>query len=102
MNRKQILEEAWALLQQPNAWTRLTNARNGKLSPVGARDDSAVCFCSVGAVLRVAGEVGGLEAYEHLNKTSFSEAAYGIVALNDRVTSVQELAPIWQKAIDTA
>lgn len=53
MKASEGLRQAAALLEAPGAWTKHTSAKNIHGHPVGPCDDSAVSFCSIGAMHRV-------------------------------------------------
>ena len=51
----QILKEARELLSSESRWTQGVIARDVIGVPVGAESDEAVCYCSLGAIDKVAG-----------------------------------------------
>lgn len=118
-NALQILEEAWALLQQPDGWTRGSFAANKAGTPTTIQDPTATCFCSLGAVGRVAGTDGEFlernkphrysqEAAAHEAYTILTQAARevrntsSIIAINDGASSLKSIAPLWERAIELA
>jgi hypothetical protein len=40
----------FAVISDPNNWTKNTAARNAKGFPVSSRDEKAVCWCSAGVI----------------------------------------------------
>lgn len=102
MNAREILEQSWALIQQPGKWTQGVYAKNTIGKPVGIRSEDATCFCSMGALWRVSSGSEALELFEKLNAVSMRMTGTGIVKLNDAAKSVQELAPVWEEAIRSA
>lgn len=55
MKTSEILTKARELIDSPDKWTQRFYARNENNAAVTVNDDSAVCFCSIGAVHRAAG-----------------------------------------------
>ena len=48
-------DRAWKLLEDPKRWTRGVFARDEAGKKVQSTDESAVCFCVMGAISRVYG-----------------------------------------------
>lgn len=55
MKTSEILTKARELIDTPDKWTQRFYARDEHNASVTVGDDSAVCFCSLGAVHRAAG-----------------------------------------------
>ena len=93
----ELLTQARALLADPEHWTKGAYARGTKGEPMSPTDNSAVCFCSVGAILRVAGhdEDG---AYHHLQRVCIRETSLSLVTMND-TRSHPEVLAVWDIAI---
>ena len=105
----ELLTEGRALLTPAEARTRLVLARNKKGEAVPPFSDSAVCFCSIGALHRVGGPTTDLDpkydAVDFLNQAvwELQPLHAGIVNLNDdpKVTHDQILA-VWDRALELA
>lgn len=54
MTAEQILAAAEALITPPERWTRHHAARDATGKPVYASDETAVCWCGLGAIQKVA------------------------------------------------
>lgn len=57
-NITNILIAAKALIDTPEKWIKGSNAEDGNGIVVSLEDKRAVCFCTVGAVLRVSEDIG--------------------------------------------
>lgn len=57
-NITDILVKAKALIDTPEKWIKGSNAEDGNGVVVSLEDKRAVCFCTVGAVLRVSEDIG--------------------------------------------
>lgn len=55
MTPKEVLIAARALISDPSKWTQQEYARDDASNGVGSLDESAVCWCSYGAIERAAG-----------------------------------------------
>lgn len=53
MSTKQILQEAYNLIENPEHWTQVVLARDTDGNSVEPCDPTAVCFCAIGALYRV-------------------------------------------------
>lgn len=80
MQTVEILKAARALIDTPEKWTRGVYARDLAGGDVHPSDDRAVCFCSKGALMRIAGL--GDDYTKAREKLSEHVGAY-IVQFND-------------------
>lgn len=55
MDTIDVLKQVKEKILAPANWTQGTYARNSSDAPVDAKDESAVCFCLIGAVQSVTG-----------------------------------------------
>lgn len=55
---RETLIKAKALITDPKNWTQGAYARTGDGVPVPLSHSAAVCFCSMGAIRRISGELG--------------------------------------------
>lgn len=97
----QTLEEAWALLQKPGVWIQRNYALNSFGASVDPRQETACYFCSVGAIYRQTGW-GNSEAQGYLRQAAEELHNEPPQRVNDSAKSVQDLAPMWERAIELA
>lgn len=62
MDPKQILTRAREILTPPKAWTRGTLARDKNHNSTNLYGEDAICFCSIGAIVRAAHQLNAHEA----------------------------------------
>lgn len=86
MKTSEVLSRAKELISKPENWTRAAFARDKDGTSVSWSSPDAVCFCSVGAVRRVAKEEGS-EA-----ETPLRLVMKSIVDYNDYRTHPEVLA----------
>ncbi|RJQ27111.1 hypothetical protein C4577_02200 [Candidatus Parcubacteria bacterium] len=43
----------YELLEDPNRWCKQYMALNSKLNPTGCRNEDAICWCGMGAIIKV-------------------------------------------------
>lgn len=105
MTKQQILADlqaAWALIDSPEKWTQDVPARDKEGGIVAPSEDSAVCWCSWGAVYKVTTPEGqNICDYSRLDPVieylkEFCEQS--IVYFNDSHTW-PEVRDVWQRAI---
>lgn len=53
MTPVEILKAARELIAKPERWTRGCGARDASGEDVEARSDAAICWCAIGAIVRV-------------------------------------------------
>ena len=105
MKPSELLTKAKAVIADPRRWTQGWYAKDAEGQPVGSRKSYAVCWCSVGALDKVAYE-------ENTYKTFFAATEYlGVVAdefgcssipdLNDH-SSHETVMKAWDRAIKLA
>lgn len=61
MTPAEILRKARALIDAPEKWTRGALARDADRIPQWPADESATCFCSLGAIVKASGREAGQE-----------------------------------------
>lgn len=93
MKAKEILIEAANLLET-KGWTQDAFARDANGMGIKSHEESAVCFCTIGALNRVSGEnvvrrldTEGNKAYEYLRD---SIGGWGIAEWNDSYDRTKE------------
>lgn len=108
-----ILTKARELISKPNGWTQGSFARDDEARGVDATSDSAVCFCSMGALHRATNDlyntdmqnINMAEAHAiHALVNSLPPAFHGdIVIFNDSHNTNQDrVLEAFNKAIDYA
>lgn len=114
MSVAQVLKDAKALIADESHWTQGTSARDKDGWPLSDNaSPAAVCWCSIGALARVAdtGPAAPFHLYPtaryYLNAAAAKAAAPGshsgksIVNFNDTHTHA-EVMEVWNKAIQLA
>lgn len=97
-----LLKKARELISAPNHWTTEFNAKNAAGYPVASIDETAVCFCSIGALLHYVrnGNHLFISANEKL-RDSMNKMSSGLTFVwqyNDSHTHSEVLA-LWDKTI---
>ena len=94
-----ILKAARDLIAKPENWTKGAFARSAKGNRVRAAYKGAVCFCSIGALMKVKGE-DYTDAINFLRR-ELPDGSMGIMAFNDS-HSHAEVLDLFSKAITAA
>lgn len=99
----EILRKAKALIDAPEKWTQRQYARNHAGDPICVLDDSATCFCVVGALARSAEvephEIEGGPFFDLLRDA----CGGGVISFNDReYTCHDDVMAIFDRAIELA
>lgn len=109
MTPKENLEQAWELISQPGRWTQGVLARTKEGRTAHYTEDKAHCFCAVGAVRKVAADANRVDfsaesdlAEELLDSAAVVLFKKHIPYANDKVSSVVELKPMFDLAIEYA
>lgn len=93
MKDSERLQAAWNELQEPGKWTKGAFARDSSGRTVFMGDPSACSWCSLGVAVR----------YQAPSKYLRQALRVGSVGrVNDNAESVQDLAPMWERAINLA
>lgn len=92
-----ILREARKLIERPEAWTQGVWARNAAGAEVEESSSDAVCWCSVGAIFRVAPR----QNYDVIRALAALTGGMSPIAFNDTHTHAEVLAAL-DKAIALA
>lgn len=107
MNAAEILTKAKALIDTPDKWTKGEFARDKNGSRVDANSNYAVCFCSIGAIRKVAPcrgseyERGYISALQALATACGKEpAVYNDFATHEDVMEKFDRAIEWAKHND--
>lgn len=103
MNVLEHMQAARDLIADPERWTQGAYARDEYGEGVDACDETAVCWCSIGALRKVFAEAECVpdSIHDAYKRISESFGVYGNLAnKNDDYTHAQVLAA-WDKAIAT-
>lgn len=85
MTPVEILTKARALIEKPENWTQYVYARDIYGNPIVALEKEAACFCSYGAVDRVAGsEEIAATALGPLGDAAWAVGKMSVSMVNDR------------------
>ena len=98
MKDSTALIKAFDLISTPGKWTKGTYARDISGEEVYPDSESAVCFCSLGALMKVTnGDCGRAKWFLY-------GAEHSVVDINDTADSVDdgELVEMWMTAIFVA
>lgn len=99
------LKAAKALIADPKNWLQGGYARDaqGVNEYLMGNDEGAICFCSLGALQKVANTMHeeDTDAYEVLTQTAIALGATSVPSYNDNHTHAEVMA-FWDKAIETA
>lgn len=105
MKPSELLTKAKALIADPKHWTQGWYAKDAKGHSTVPSTPNAVCWCSVGAIDKVAREENTyspkLEAAKYLTKVSAECGYSGIPDFNDS-SSHETVMKAWDKAIKLA
>ena len=105
MKPSELLIKAKAVIADPKHWTQGWYAHNADGFDVGSCEPEAVCWCSVGALDKVAHEEGAVdarfEAASYLFKVADEFGCSDIPDLNDH-SSHETVMKAWDKAIKLA
>ena len=71
MNKVDFIKAARALITKPENWTTGVFARNDVLDEVDPTDETATCFCTLGALAKVADDND-----DHLNQSRIIQKMY--------------------------
>ncbi len=107
MNTLEILTKGLELIRDPKHWTKNVLAKDSENRDVDPMAPSAVCWCSIGALVKAEGNGMQGEAYhEALCALEAAEGAAGfyrewVSVFNDTHTHT-EVVKVWEKAIEHA
>ncbi len=105
MKPSELLTKAKAVIADPKHWTQGWYAKDAEGQPVGPRESYAVCWCSLGALDKVAHEENTyktcLAATGYLFEASAECGYIGIPYFNDN-SSHEAVMRAWDKAIKLA
>ena len=105
MKPSELLTKAKALIADPEHWTKGWYAHNAEGQDVGPAEPDAVCWCSLGALEKVAHEEhtcgACLAATRYLAKVSDECGYSGIPYFNDN-SSHETVMKAWDRAIELA
>lgn len=84
MNKVDFIKAARALITTPENWTTGVFARNAALDEVDPTDETATCFCALGALAKVAND-NHLNSHRIIQKMYAYTDTYGksIASFND-------------------
>ena len=104
MKPSELLTKAKAVIADPKHWTQGWYAKDAEGKSVGPRKPDAVCWCSLGALEKVAYEEGTysirLTTARYLDMVA-DECYNGIPGLNDN-SSHEAVMKAWDEAIKLA
>ena len=104
MKPSELLIKAKAVIADPKHWAQGWYAKDAEGQPVGPRKSYAVCWCSVGALEKVAHEENTHDTHSTTARYLFdvsAECGYDIIDLNDN-SSHEAVMRAWDKAIKLA
>ena len=105
MKPSELLIKAKAVIADPKHWTKGWYAHNAEGQDVGPAEPDAVCWCSLGALKKVAHEENAngacFAATEYLAVVSDEYGYSGIPDFNDN-SSHEAVMKAWDKAIKLA
>jgi hypothetical protein len=95
----QDLRAARALIEDPKRWTKGEEARNADGDPIHPSKPEAVCWCALGATIRVGGNRADLRTLTMACALRDAEpSGFGVVDVNDRDGHAAVLA-LYDRAI---
>ena len=105
MKPSELLTKAKAVIADPKHWTQDVYAKDAKGYSTGPAEPNAVCWCSIGAIEKVAHEEGTystrFSATRYLVVVSDKYGYSGITDFNDN-SSHEAVMKAWDKAIKLA
>lgn len=105
MRALDILTKAQDLIRDPKNWTKGTYAREEGGHPVAVDEPSAVCFCSIGALVKVLdGDPDNLRMARGCLVSAVRDSdpdINGIAEFNDHHTH-EEVMAVWDNARELA
>ena len=105
MKPSELLTKAKAVIADPKHWTQGWYAKDAEGQPVGPRKSYAVCWCSLGALDKVAHEENTYSTHSttagYLDVVSVECGYSGIPDFNDN-SSHEIVMKAWDKAIKLA
>lgn len=100
MNTHEILIAAKALIDTPEKWIKGRYAANVAGKTIGPREDTASCFCSVGALYHLCADSFDLhQAQGKLEGVIPFGRDWGLIAFNDASTHA-EVMSAFDRAIE--
>lgn len=97
MDTLEILKAGRELISDPARWTQNVTARDAQDDWAFASDQDAVCWCSLGALLKIGGS-GYQDAIDALDISALQLGSQQATLFNDTHTHAEVLA-MWDRAI---
>lgn len=105
MKPSELLTKAKAVISDPKHWAQGWYAKDAKGQSVGPRKPEAVCWCSLGALEKVAYEENAhgarFEATRYLSRVA-AECGYGVIPDFNDNSSHEAVMKVWDETIKLA
>ncbi len=95
------LKAAWALIDSPEKWTHRVYARDARGFEVTLDNDTAVCFCSLGAILYTT-KCKNFDAEYYLERVVQQNTRFDTISSFNDNSTYEEVASLWSAAIAKA